>query len=52
MAKCIIKTNLFFCDGSFYRGLMVDNKAEDENGYFWSEGYEYKGGIKNNQPHG
>ena len=39
-------------DGSYYEGKMVENKAQDENGHFWSKSYEYRGGIQDNAPHG
>lgn len=30
-------------DGSYYQGKMRNNKANDDNGYFWSPNLEYKG---------
>ena len=37
-------------DGSFYRGQVKNNVAEDIDGYYESavEGIIYRGGVKNN----
>ena len=37
-------------DGSYYSGMVKNNTAEDDNGYYESQSGEfvYRGGIKNN----
>ena len=36
-------------NGSFYRGQMSNNTANDEKGYFESDEIKYEGGIKANK---
>ena len=35
-------------DGSYYKGNIKGNKANDNKGYFCSKKYEYSGSVKNN----
>ena len=39
-------------DGSYYYGEFEDNQANDKGGQLVADGYEYIGGIKDNQFHG
>lgn len=36
-------------DGSFYRGLLANNKTSDDCGFFKSGNFEYEGGFSNNK---
>ena len=39
-------------DGSYYKGNMKNNQANDENGFFWSPLIQYQGGIHQNKFNG
>ena len=39
-------------DGSYYKGNISKNQANDHSGFFWSDNYKYYGSIKNNKPDG